>query len=105
MLKHVDRLTCYGKSFFVILKYLQHCCRVPKKRSSARISLDDSQKLAILRWIYPHRKILFGKFDNGAGVTNKAKCKIWTDIHERAVAAGFPVSDVEHTRRVRIEGF
>ena len=71
---------------------------MPKTNNGARVSLTDEQKTVVARWINPHKDLLFGRHDYSAGVSNAAKAKCWTEIHDKAVAAGFPVVSVKHTR-------
>lgn len=71
---------------------------MPKSNEGPRVCLSEDQKLLLTRWIFQSKEVLFGRHNYATGVTNKAKTDCWTDIHQKAVAAGFPVASVKHTR-------
>lgn len=68
------------------------------KTNEPRVCLTEDQKIAIARWILLHKNVLFGKHSYAAGITNASKKLKWQEIHDQAVAAGFPVRDANHTR-------
>ena len=65
-----------------------------------RVCLTDEQKIMIAQWILPDKNILFGRHSYSSGITNVHKRDLWIKIHEKAVAEGIPVFNVNHTREV-----
>jgi len=70
-----------------------------------RVHLSEQQKLLFLQSILSHKEILFGRHDLKKGITNEAKNQAWAKIHDAGITAGWPLSDVNHTRRVRTTNF
>lgn len=72
--------------------------KAPQTRVDARTFLNYDQKVAIARWIFEEKEVIFGKLSTN--VTAAAKTKAWENIFQKAMAKGYPIRDVNYLRKV-----
>lgn len=68
-----------------------------KTYNGGRVSLTDEKKPEVAWWIKPQKDLLFSCQVYRIGVSNAAK-SCWTKVHNKAIAARFPVVSVKQTR-------
>lgn len=52
---------------------------------------ENNGKMLLLEKIKEKKQILFGKFDEKAGITKDRRRLVWNDIHAELTALGYPV--------------
>jgi len=65
---------------------------------ASRVFLNENQKLAIARWIFEKKEVLFGRLANN--ISSEDKNTAWEEIYRCCEAKGYPIPNAYHLRKV-----